>query len=100
MIRLTFSHVAKLQVGQLPRDRALLLAVQRRLEAAANDPDRFTEPAPLPHRPDSLLRAFRAAGSREAEYAFTVLFARTADEMRVACFAFNTTEEYPAQEDE
>jgi hypothetical protein len=100
MARLTFSHVARLQLERLPRDRVLLLAVQRHLEQAADDPDQHTEPAPFPHRPDRLLCVFRAADTLRNEYAFSVLFARTDDVMQVTYLAFNRTDDYPPDEDE
>jgi hypothetical protein len=95
MARLTFSQTAQEQIAELPRDGVLLRAVWRHLEQAADDPDQFTEPAPLPHRPDRLLCTFRAADAARNEYAFSVLFARIGDEMRVTYFAFNTTADYP-----
>ena len=84
---------------ELPRDAVLLRAIWHHLEQAASDPDQFTEPAPLPHRPDRLLYVFRAVDTRRNEYAFSVLFAHTDDEMRVTYFAFNSTEDYPPDED-
>lgn len=100
MARLTFSDAAKEQVAALPRDATLLRAVWRYLEQAANDPNQFTEPAPFPHRQDRRLCVFRAADAARNEYAFSVLFARTDDEMRATYFAFNSTAEYPPDEDE
>ncbi len=100
MARIIFSHTARVSLEQLPRDRILLAAVQHYLQAAADNPEQFTEPAPFPHRPDRLLCTFRTLDSARTEYAFSVLFARFEDTMRVTYFAFNSAVGEPYEEDE
>jgi hypothetical protein len=100
MARLTFTPRAKLQIGELPRDKVLLQAVWRHLERAASSPDEHTEPASFPHRQDRLLCVFRAADINRTEYGFSALFERTEDEMIVTYFAFNTASDYPDGEAE
>jgi hypothetical protein len=95
MARLTFSEFAKEQIADLPRDRTLLMAVWRYLEQAADDPDRYTESAPLPHRPDRLLCAFRAYDTAGHQWAFSVLFAPSDDALQATYFAFNRADDYP-----
>jgi hypothetical protein len=100
MARLSFSPSAQLQIRELPRDAVLLKAVWRHLEQAANEPDKYTEPAPFPHRGDRLLCVFHAADIARKEYGFSVLFAPKEGEMEVTYFAFNTTADYPDVEEE
>ena len=96
MASLTFTEFTQKQIAQLPRDPDLLRGVWQQLELAASDPDFYTEfPAPFPHRRDRRLFDFRVDDSNGDEWAFTVLFAETGDELRVTHFAFNKSQEYP-----
>ena len=98
MPTLRFSEVAQESIAELPKDQTLLRAVWRFLEQAANDPDRFTSPAPFPHRSDRLLCTFRVGDTAGQEWAFSVTFAVLGDVMLATTLTFNSTADYPTDE--
>ena len=77
---LRFAEVALEQLRELPADAHLRRTVWRRIEEAADDPDRHTEPGKYPVRRMLNFVAFDAAGKR---WGFTVVVAVTADAFEV-----------------
>ena len=71
------------QLRDLPRDRSLLKVLFRRIEEAADDPDRFTEPAVYPFRADRRMSNFAAYDTAGKRWGFTVLFAVSDDAVEV-----------------
>ena len=71
------------QLRDLPRDPALLKVLYRRIEEAADDPGRFTEPAAYPFRADRRMSNFVAFDTAGRRWGFTVLFAVDDDAVEV-----------------
>jgi len=100
MATLALSAAVKTALSELPRDRSLLTSVWRRLEDAADDPERWTEfPAPFPHSPKTRLFAFDAYDSSGRRWAFSALFVTIPDDLEAIQLAYNdAADEYPEPE--
>ena len=74
---LVIAPFAQEGIRELPRDSVLLASVFRRLEEAADDPERFTEPGVYPVPVDRRMMNFAASDLAGRPWHFTVVVAVT-----------------------